>query len=142
MIGQLTIRCGYQVMLYGGAGCLIAALLISFSLPDEPMPRQKESFLENRRAGLKDISLLLHTRPYLFLLCILFFSSLAWAPIGSLKIMILERLGGNEGILGIDSFDAEPCVSVETSIRLGKEWKIWTFQPGTRNFLTCTGRLL
>ena len=47
---------------------------------------------------------LLKIRPYVFLIIVLFLTGLAVSPINNLKIVILQSVGGDVSMLGLDSF--------------------------------------
>jgi len=47
---------------------------------------------------------LLKVKPYMFLLVILFFTGLSISPVNNLKIVLLQSVGGDVSVLGLDSF--------------------------------------
>lgn len=65
---------------------------------------------ENTAAEIKrakssgNIKDLFKIRPYIFLIIVLFLTGLAVSPINNLKIVILQSVGGDVSILGLDSF--------------------------------------
>ncbi len=98
VMGLLINRFGYQLipigsLLTGGIVLILAALMKE--VPMEVI--QKENHKVNPMK-------LLSIKPYVFMLIIIFFTGLSISPINNLKIIILQSVGGDVGILGIDSF--------------------------------------
>lgn len=78
---------------------LFALILLLTSITEEKpyqvITRTRE------KTNIKD---LLAIRPYLFLLITIFLTGVSVSPVNNLKIVVLESVGGDVSILGIDSF--------------------------------------
>lgn len=99
VIGMMTKTYGYLVILYGAL--LFAAMSVLMAVVSK-----EEKYSENI-ASVKNTAKpteLLKVKPYMYMLGILFLTGLACAPINNLKIVFLENVGGDVGILGIDAF--------------------------------------
>ena len=98
LVGQLINRIGYTVMPAGMIACAAVVLVLAVSL--------KEMEYGNAPAQTEKVNTmdLIKIRPYVFMLVILFTTGLASSPINSLKIVVIQSVGGDVGILGIDSF--------------------------------------
>lgn len=100
LIGQLIKSLGYTVMPIGMICCASIVMIIAITTkePEYPAAPSKSS---GEKPNIKD---LLKIKPYVFLLIVLFTTGLASSPINSLKIVVIQSVGGDVGILGIDSF--------------------------------------
>ena len=98
LVGQLISRLGYIVMPIGTISCGLIVLILAISL-SEPEYGAGAQHVEPANP-----SELLKIKPYVFLLVILFATGLASSPINNLKIVVIQSVGGDVGILGIDSF--------------------------------------
>jgi PPP family 3-phenylpropionic acid transporter len=96
--GQLVKYVGY-IMIPVLTGILaVPVLLIAFFTKEKPIEKSSGT-------GEKvDFRQLLGVRPFLIMLVVLFFSGVAVSPINSLKIVLLQSVGGDVGILGLDNF--------------------------------------
>ena len=100
LIGRLINAHGYGVMLVGTLFFAVGVAVSAILLPDA-----KRSGAGDKRAiSRKEYVSLFLNRPYRRLIIILFLCSLAVSPITNLKIVMLERVGGNVSHVGIDSF--------------------------------------
>lgn len=98
IMGILVQKQGYDVMPTAMAVFAILILIFAFRANEEPYPQAQS---QKKSGGMKD---LLHIHPYVFLLAIILLCGLAVSPINNLKIVILKSVGGDVGILGLDSF--------------------------------------
>jgi PPP family 3-phenylpropionic acid transporter len=98
VIGLLIVQVGYIVMPIGIVICAVPVALLASAMKEDPYPQTCEH-IEHVNA-----SALLKIRPYIYMIVILFLTGLACAPINNLKIVIMQSVGGDVGMLGIDSF--------------------------------------
>ncbi|MEE8808444.1 MAG: MFS transporter [Lactimicrobium sp.] len=98
IMGIWVKKQGYDVMPI--AMGVLAILILIFAIRAKEMPYPK-TVSEKKQAGMKD---LMHIQPYIFLLAIILLCGLSVSPINNLKIVILKSVGGDVGILGLDSF--------------------------------------
>lgn len=100
LIGQLIKSHGYTVMPIGMTCCAAIVMLLALTTkePEYPVSSAKNS---GEKPDTKD---LFKIQPYVFLLIILFTTGVASNPINSLKIVVIKSVGGDVGILGLDSF--------------------------------------
>lgn len=99
LMGKLIQQLGYWVM---PVCCLIMTVLtlgLASSIPDAP----REEASAAKRISFKDIIALSKNRPYMFMLLLLLLLGLSNAPVSSLKIMLLQNVGGDVSWQGIDS---------------------------------------
>lgn len=99
LMGTLIKQLGYQVM---PVCCLITSVLtlvLAFSIPDAP----QEEASASRRISFSDIAALSKNQSYIFMLLLLLLLGLSNAPIASLKIILLQNVGGDVSWQGIDS---------------------------------------
>lgn len=97
--GNLINRLGYFVMPLISTGFLAATVLMTFTLKDAGV-RQKSG----SSVSLRDVMSIMKNPAYLTIVAIVFFIGLSNAPVGNLKIMILEAVGGNVSTQGLDAF--------------------------------------
>lgn len=97
--GNLINRFGYFVMPLISTGFLFMTVLMTFTLKDADL-RQKSG----SSVSLKDIMSIMKNPAYVTIIAIVFFIGLANAPVGNLKIMILQAVGGNVSTQGLDAF--------------------------------------
>lgn len=98
IIGLLIARIGYTVMPIGIVITGSLVFLLAFLTKEDTYGTKPEHIEHVSTAGLLKI------RPYIYMIVILFIMGIACAPINNLKIVILKSVGGDVGILGIDSF--------------------------------------
>ncbi|MBR2811638.1 MAG: MFS transporter [Solobacterium sp.] len=97
-LGQLINRVGYHLIPIAAVICFACVLAAAFIIP------------ENAGRGVRTTATpgsprdLLKIRPYVFLVALLFLCGLASSPINNLKIVILQSVGGDVSVLGIDAF--------------------------------------
>ena len=97
--GSLINRVGYWVMPIFSTALILITIGVALSLPDSPPPEGNRSAFRVREIGK-----LMGIKPYMFLVVLLLFTGLATAPIGNMKIAILESVGGNVSHQGYDFF--------------------------------------
>ena len=99
LAGQLILRLGYGIM--------PVAALLSLGLSIAVALGQPEAKLSRSTAGVPEKASprqLLSSRRYVLLVATLFFTGMCIAPINSMKIVVLESVGGDVALLGWDSF--------------------------------------
>lgn len=97
IVGLLINQMGYAVMPIGIVICAVPVILMAIIMKEDAVI-QKEHFEKVQISGLLKI------RPYIYMVIMLFITGLACAPVNNLKIVVLQSVGGDVGILGIDSF--------------------------------------
>lgn len=99
LVGQLINRFGYMVIpvasLITGGVVFVMVLFTKENHFEKPLTHEIES------GNPKE---LLRIPNYMYMVIILFLSGLAIAPYNNLKIIFLQNVGGDVGVLGIDSF--------------------------------------
>ena len=100
LIGRLITFYGYGVMVVGAAAFAVCVVVSAIALPD----CAKVKAAQRRQITVQDYAGLLSNTHYRKLIVLLFLSSLAFSPVNNLKIIILERVGGNVSHVGLDSF--------------------------------------
>lgn len=100
VIGQLTNYLGYIILPICMVITSVTVLLITFLMKEMPYKEHKQEVQQEKQ----DPRLLLKIGPYVFLLITLFLTGLAISPYNNLKIVVLKSVGGDVGMLGIDSF--------------------------------------
>ena len=101
VMGQLMGRLGYLLMPVCGLSFLCVTAAVAFLTPDDSA---SHGTVRTRRFGGGELRDMLHLKPYLFLLGVLFFNALATAPANSLKIVLMENVGGGVSHIGVDQF--------------------------------------
>lgn len=100
VIGQLTNYLGYVILPIGMISTAIVVFVLAFLM--------KESAYEERKKEDNSVKAdpkgLLKITPYIFLCVVMFLTGLAISPYNNLKIVVLKSVGGDVGMLGIDSF--------------------------------------
>ncbi len=98
ILGQIYNTFGFQLIPYI-TGSLFAIIVITALITEE---KPYQSVRKAVRGGnTKD---LLKIRPYVFLVITLFLTGISISPVNNLKIVILESVGGDVSVLGVDSF--------------------------------------
>ena len=98
IMGMLINTIGYQMIPIGFLFFAVLVLIIASCIKEVPF----ESVVVHSEGGsAKD---LLHIGSFMFMLVTVFFTGLAIAPVNNLKIVILKSVGGDVGLLGVDSF--------------------------------------
>ncbi|MCR5794008.1 MAG: MFS transporter [Solobacterium sp.] len=98
VMGQMITRFGYNMIPIMSGSLAVIVLVLAFITAEEAY---------EKKTGAKESSNpkeLLKIRPYVFLLIILFMTGLAASPFNNLKNVILQSVGGDVSILGIDAF--------------------------------------
>lgn len=96
--GQLVKRIGYWMIPVMTLVLYVPVFLITLLIREKPMTQTSKS-------GEKaDVRHLLSVRVFIILLIVLFTSGMAVSPVNNLKIVMLKNVGGDVGILGLDSF--------------------------------------
>lgn len=89
---------GYDVMPIAMTVLGILVFVFAFAAKEEHYPKKQA---QQKKTGMKD---LFQIHPYMFLLVIILLCGLSVSPINNLKIVILKSVGGDVGIMGLDSF--------------------------------------
>lgn len=115
LVGQLINHFGYRMILIASSLCALVVLLIALTMKEEQYIARKQT----EKVQTKD---LLKIRPYVYMAIILFLTGLSISPYNNLKTVILKSVGGDVGMLGIDSFVGVmvQAVFIFTSGRLRK----------------------
>lgn len=96
--GQLVKYLGYHLIPIMTVCLCVPVFLITLLIKEKPIQQEK-------KAGQKiDVRQLLSVRIYTILLIVLFTSGIAVSPVNNLKIVMLKNVGGDVGLLGLDSF--------------------------------------
>lgn len=98
VLGQIYNRIGFQMIPFVTGGLSAVILILAFLTEEKPYQVMK------RKESIGNTRDLLKIRPYVFLVITLFLTGLSSAPVNNLKIVILESVGGDVSVLGIDSF--------------------------------------
>lgn len=99
-MGVLIRTFGYIMIPVMSIALALPVLLIAFSIHEEPF----ESVVVKTERQSGGISALLKVSPFLFMIIVVFFTGLSINPINNLKTVFIQNVGGDVGILGIDSF--------------------------------------
>lgn len=100
LVGQLTNYLGYKVLPIGMIFTSICVLILA-SMMKETAYEEKKKDDTSKKVDPKG---LLKITPYIFLCVVMFLTGLAISPYNNLKIVVLKSVGGDVGMLGIDSF--------------------------------------
>lgn len=98
-MGRLINVHGYGTMLIGALIFALGVMLAATLLPDANRGRGKKQAIAR-----EEYVSLFYNLPYRRLIILLFLCSLAVSPITNLKIIMLERVGGDVSHVGFDSF--------------------------------------
>ena len=98
MEGRLIASHGYSVIPMIATTIAILCLFLAFFNRDHATRFVRTSITPG------DPRDLLAIKPYMILIVILFLSGVAMSPINNLKIVILESVGGDVSVLGLDAF--------------------------------------
>ena len=98
IIGNLINMIGYQMIPIGFIFFAVLVLMVAFWIKEVPF----ETVVAQSSSG--NPKELLHIGPYIFMLIVVFFTGLAISPVNNLKPTILQSVGGDVSILGLDSF--------------------------------------
>lgn len=102
--GSLISHFGYKVMVVS-ALCYGALLIgLAWKMPESGYRVQRVEGSENGAQGGKKSAQLLRIPAYLALLMVLFLSGLALSPVNNLKIVLIQNVGGDVSVYGLDSF--------------------------------------
>ena len=96
-VGQLISLLGYGVIPVSILVCAVVVLAIVLFL-------KEEAYVVHAHQDNTNPMELLKVKPYIFMLVIIFLTGLALSPYNNLKIVVLKSVGGDVGMLGIDSF--------------------------------------
>ena len=96
--GKLISSFGYVMMPVMSLSAAAAVLILAFFTEEMPYEERKGNA---QKTNTKD---LFKIRPYMFLLAILFLTGLAVSPFNNLKTVILDSVGGDVSVLGLDAF--------------------------------------
>ena len=122
VMGQLIQKFGYS-MIPVGAG-ILALIVFVFAVVMQELPMETAA----EHLHMEDMSpkKLMHIPSYVFMLVVVFLTGLAMAPVNNLKIVILQSVGGDVSVLGIDSF-LGVCVQAVLIFISGKLKRIPTY---------------
>ncbi|MBR4164002.1 MAG: MFS transporter [Solobacterium sp.] len=96
--GQIYNRIGFSLIPVVTLTLFTIILILAGIMQEEPY---EQITAKREKVNTKD---LLKIKPYVFLIVTIFLTGIAIAPINSLKIVIIESVGGDVSILGLDSF--------------------------------------
>ena len=100
LMGQLIQIFGYSMIPIGSCFLATIVLLLAIVMKELPMVESGEH-LHMQSLSPKA---LIHVSSYVFMLVVVFLTGLAMAPVNNLKTVILQSVGGDVSILGLDSF--------------------------------------
>lgn len=98
-MGMLIQKFGFIMMVAGTLFFSIHVILIVLTIKEAPF--ETVAVHADASASPKE---LFRPGAYLFMIIVVFFTGLAISPVNNMKIVILQSVGGDVGILGIDSF--------------------------------------
>ena len=98
VLGQVYAILGFGAVPFASLAIFLVILIMAWKTEEKPFETVKR---ERKQGGVKELA---RVRPYAFLITVLFLTGLSIAPVNNLKIVILESIGGDVSILGIDSF--------------------------------------
>ena len=98
LLGQVYNLIGFHMIPFVTGTLFVIIVIMATITEEKPYEAVKR---EAPKGNTKD---LLKIRPYVILIIILFLTGVSTAPINNLKIVILESVGGDVSILGVDSF--------------------------------------
>ena len=96
--GQLINRIGYVVIPVSSIIVASGVIILAFLMKEKEYGAVQASGEKVRTGDLLKI------RPYIFMIAVVFLTGLAAAPINNLKIIILQSVGGDVSLLGVDAF--------------------------------------
>jgi len=96
--GQIYNRIGFSLIPVVTLTLFTIILILAGIMQEEPY---EQITAKKEKVNTKD---LFKIKPYVFLIVTIFLTGIAIAPINSLKIVIIESVGGDVSILGLDSF--------------------------------------
>ncbi|MBQ8088239.1 MAG: MFS transporter [Clostridia bacterium] len=96
--GQWISRHGYGIMLPVGAALIILSVCAALRQPETRRVSQRKV---RERGGM---GALLGIRNYRLLLLIVFITGLCVAPINNMKAVVIQSVGGDVSLLGVDAF--------------------------------------
>ncbi|MDY6308246.1 MAG: MFS transporter [Oribacterium sp.] len=98
-----VLICGFFIDAYGYGVMVISSLILAaatyvfvFILKEPPYVREKRT-----RVRARDLA---GNRNYVFLIVVILLCGMAISPVGNLQAVFLQEVGGDVGMLGIDSF--------------------------------------
>ena len=98
-----VLVCGFLIDDYGYIVMVIASLILAgatyvfvFILKEPPYVREKKA-----QVRVKDLA---GNRNYIYLMIVILLCGMAISPVGNLQAVFLQDVGGDVGMLGIDSF--------------------------------------
>lgn len=97
-MGALIARFGYGLAVVLSTVCVAATVLLALRIPDAPVLGARTP------VKLKNILSILKNPMYLLLILVLFLIGLAVGPANNLKIMVLQSVGGDVSLQGVDNF--------------------------------------
>lgn len=98
-MGMLIQKFGFIMMVAGMLFFSILVILIVLTIKETPF--ETMDVYADASASPKE---LFRSGAYMFMIIVVFFIGLAISPVNNLKIVILQSVGGDVGILGVDSF--------------------------------------
>lgn len=101
----MMLLCGTLYNTFGfGLIPVVMGILFVLILILALMTKENQTAEVKRVKSSGNIKDLFRIRPYVFLVIVLFLTGLALSPINNLKIIILQSVGGDVSMLGLDSF--------------------------------------
>ena len=100
LFGMLIRKVGFSATITGASVFMAVSVLTALTLPDSNRKR------EGKGGGfsLADLRTLFSVRDYTWVVLTVLFTGMAIQPVNSLKIIVLENVHGDVGILGMDAF--------------------------------------
>lgn len=103
IMGQLIGNFGYWLMSVVSIGMVVLTLILALFTPDSPLLTQAEQDSQ-QKFSFKELISIFRIPEYLIILAVLFFLSMSFAPMNSFKILLLQSVGGDVKMQGLDSF--------------------------------------
>lgn len=100
-MGYLIENVGFVVMPVVSSACVVLTILLALFSEDAEFD---ESAVKNGSISTKDILSILKVPAYVVLLIVVFLIGMANSPVNSLKIVLIENVGGSVSTLGWDTF--------------------------------------
>lgn len=100
-VGYLIGGFGYHMMPICSSVIAAATLLLASTVPDAPFPKQEKG--EGRISG-REIFAVLRAPAFSAILLLLVLTSMTSMPIANFKIVLLQSVGGDVTVQGVDSF--------------------------------------
>lgn len=99
ILGQLIAWAGYVIMLVGSLLSMGVILAVTLLLEDAAATRDSGAGF-----SLRDVKKLFATREYVWMIVLILLTGVSVSPSNNLKIVLLKDVGGDVGLLGVNSF--------------------------------------